>query len=72
MAGRDIVIDPTKDEKEAMRVGGIAGGEYLDEVGKSDLASFTDVEWDTFIRCVVTGYIEEMQRRVQRDDGGDK
>lgn len=65
------MIDPTKDEKAAMRVGGIAGGEYLDEIGKSDLASLDDAQWETFIRCVVTGYIEEMQRRVKPDNTGD-
>lgn len=64
MDGRDAVIDATKDELAAMEEGGVLGGEYLDSIGKSDLGKLTEDEWRTFLRCVVSGYIEEMQRRV--------
>lgn len=64
MDGRNAVIDATKDELAAMEEGGVLGGEYLDSIGKSDLGQLTEDEWLTFLRCVVSGYIEEMQRRV--------
>lgn len=59
------MIDPTDDELASMSIGGEKGGEYLDSINKSDLASLSLDEWETFIRCVVTGYIEEMQKRAK-------
>ena len=45
------MIDPTPNESEAMTVGGLQGGEYLEGLGQSDLASLTETEWDRFIEC---------------------
>ena len=36
------MIDPTPNEAEAMTVGGQQGGEYLESIGKSDLATLTE------------------------------
>lgn len=57
--------DPTKDELDAIDAGGQCGGEYLDEIGKTDLSTMTEDEWRTFCRCIVTGYIGEMQKRIR-------
>lgn len=59
--------DPTENEKAAMVQAGINGGEYLDEIKKTDLAKMSDKEWDTFVEAIVTGYVEEMQRRNAMD-----
>lgn len=59
--------DPTENEKAAMVQAGINGGEYLDEIKKTDLAKMSDEEWNTFVEAIVTGYIEEMQRRNSMD-----
>lgn len=40
-------------QEEAVRFGGAMGGEYLESIGKTDLAMLTAEEWETFIRCVV-------------------
>jgi hypothetical protein len=50
------MIDPTPNEAAAMTVGGQIGGEYLESMGKSDLATLTETEWDRFIDAFVTGY----------------
>lgn len=42
----------SKIEKEALFVGGEAGGAYLDHIGKSDLATLTGEEWFEFLRIV--------------------
>jgi hypothetical protein len=65
MDGRENVIDPTTDELASIEAGGHKGGEFLDEIGKSDLATLTRQEWLMFCRCVITGYIAEMQHRIQ-------
>ena len=52
------MIDSTPNEQAAMEHGGRMGGEYLDSLGKTDLATFTVEEWSIFIECVVTGYCD--------------
>lgn len=44
MKGPDI----THNERAAAIAGGNAGGEYLDEIGKTDLASLSPEEWGEF------------------------
>jgi hypothetical protein len=61
------MIDPTPNEAEAMTVGGQQGGEYLEIVGKSDLAILTETEWDRFIDAVVTGYCDHLRELAAKD-----
>ncbi len=61
------MIDPTPNEAEAMTVGGQQGGEYLESIGKSDLATLTGTEWDRFIDAVVTGYCDHLRELAVRD-----
>jgi len=60
----DGMIDPTKNEMEAIVHGGYMGGEYLDELGKTNLAALSKDEWERFLLCVVGGYIE----KIAKDD----
>ena len=55
------MIDPTPNEAEAMTVCGQMGGEYLESIGKSDLATLTETEWDRFLDAVVTGYCDHLR-----------
>lgn len=41
---------------EAIQFGGSCGGEYLEEIGKTDLTKLTPEEWQTFIQCVCLNY----------------
>ena len=61
------MIDPTPNEAEAMTVGGQQGGEYLESIGKSDLATPTGTEWDRFIDAVVTGYCDHLRELAAKD-----
>lgn len=54
------MIDPTPNERHAMKLGGQAGGEFLNSIGVTDLATMTVDQWDTFISCVVGGYTEQL------------
>lgn len=51
-------------ETLAVREGGFAAGEYLNSLGKTDLASLSEPEWNEFCRRVVTGYRKDLSRRV--------
>jgi len=61
------MIDPTPNESEAMTVGGQQGGEYLESIGKTDLATLTETEWDRFLDAVVTGYCDHLRALAARD-----
>ena len=65
--GRKGMIDPTPNEAEAMTVGGQQGGEYLESIGKSDLATLSETEWDRFIDAVVTGYCDHLRALAAKD-----
>lgn len=54
------MIDPTKLEMDAVKYGGVMGGEYLDSIGKTDLATLSADEWESFLLCVVGGYHDEI------------
>ena len=61
------MIDPTPNERQAMTVGGQQGGEYLESLGKSYLATLTEAEWDRFIDAVVTGYCDHLRELAGQD-----
>lgn len=52
--------DPNKQEQDALKNAGAMAGEYLDSIGKTDLATLTVEEWNTFIECAVTGFVEHL------------
>lgn len=41
---------------EAARYAGRMGGEFLEEIGKTDLATLSAEQWDAFVRCVCMNY----------------
>ena len=61
------MIDPTPNEKAAMDNGGRMGGEYLESIGKTDLAALTLPEWDCFVEAVVTGYCDHLRALAAHD-----
>lgn len=61
------MIDPTPNERAAMEAGGIAAGEYLESLARTDLASLSVEEWRTLIEVIVTGYCDALQALAARD-----
>jgi hypothetical protein len=61
------VIDPTPNERDALEAAGRMGGEFLESIGKTDLARFSVEEWDTFIEAIVTGYGDRLRELADRD-----
>ncbi len=54
-------------ERRALEDGGNAGGEYLDSIGKTDLAELEPHEWSRFLGLVMTGYADSMREIVSRE-----
>jgi hypothetical protein len=55
------MVDPTVNEIVAMETAGKLAGEYLESIGKTDLAVLSEDEWLTFIESVVTGFTDKLQ-----------
>jgi hypothetical protein len=54
------MIDTTEYEREAIAHGGSLAGEYLETLGKTDLAVMTPQEYDAFNEVAITGYVERL------------
>lgn len=65
-SGKKIMIDPTDIEQRAMDHAGAQAGEYLDALGKTDLAKMSAEEWATLINVVCSGYVEHLQKEIGR------
>ena len=50
----------TRIERLAVHEGGDKGGEYLDEIGKTDLAVLTEDEWREFLERIEAGRREAL------------
>jgi hypothetical protein len=55
------MVDPTDAEKQAIQAAGVAVGQYLEEVGQTDLAKLTGEQFDMVIEVAVTAYTESLQ-----------
>lgn len=51
-------------ENAAALEAGTRAGEYLDEIGKTDLASLDRDEWLTFLKRIVVGYEQALRRKI--------
>jgi len=54
-------------EREAAAEGGNAGGQYLDRIGKTDLASLTREEWEEFCALIFIGACDALRKRADDD-----
>ncbi len=59
------MIDATKTEFDAILHAGQMGGEFLDSLKITDLSHMTQAQYNTFIRCVVSAYLGEINRLAQ-------
>jgi hypothetical protein len=63
------MIDPTAHEIVAMRAASPVAGEYIDSLGRTDLAAFSEEEWLRLIEVIVTAYTDALRELVGNDDG---
>ena len=54
------MVDPTDAEIAAIRSASEPAGQYLESIGKTDLAKLEFDEWMTFLECVCTAFQNEM------------
>jgi hypothetical protein len=56
------VIDPTEHEIAALLEASQPAGEYIEALGRTDMAAWSNDEWMGFIECVVTGYTDALRK----------
>ena len=61
------MIDPNPHETNALAAAGRAGGAYVESIGKTDLATWTEQEWATLIDVIVTSF-QDFLREAYADD----
>jgi hypothetical protein len=62
------MVDPTEHEVAAMRAASPVAGEYVESLGKTDLAAFSADEWLMLIEVIVIAYTDTL-RDLTNDDG---
>lgn len=62
----EMMIDVTDTEMEALTKGGEDAGEFLDGIGKTDLAALSAEEWSEFLCRVLGGYSAHMQAEAKK------
>ena len=61
------MIDPNKHETNALFAASISGGAYVETIGKTDLAVWTEQEWAALIDVIVTSF-QDFLRQAYADD----
>ena len=54
------VVDPNEHELAAMRRAGERAGEYIDALGRTDMAAWSPAEWAAFIDVICGGYVDAL------------
>jgi hypothetical protein len=64
MVAHRMKIELIRDEVAAALAGGRAAGAYLDQLGRTDMAQLSRVQWAEFCERLTRGYLEELQRQA--------
>jgi hypothetical protein len=64
------MIDPTPQEIRAIELASAPAGQYIESIGKTDMATWSESEWLTFLEVVVTGFQDGMQSRKNQHAPG--
>jgi hypothetical protein len=61
---------PTLDAYEigAVLEAGAVAGDYLEEIGRTDLATLTPDQWREFLRRIVVGFEQTMRRKILNNE----
>ena len=60
------MVDPDEHEIAAIAAASLMAGEYLESIGKTDLAVLSEAEWLTLLEVVITAYQDELARLLDQ------
>lgn len=56
------MIDPNENEQAALQHAALVGGEYVESLGRTDLALWSASEWQTLVDVAVTAFLERLRQ----------
>ena len=54
------MVDPNPIELAAMGQAGARAGDYIDALGRTDMAVWSEAEWTAFIEVICGGYVDAL------------
>jgi len=54
------MVDPNEHELAAMRRSGDAAGEFIDALGRTDMATWSPAEWSSFVETICGAYVDSL------------
>jgi len=54
------MVDPNEQEIAAMRAAGDIAGQYIEAVGRSDMATWSAADWRGFIEAICGAYVDSL------------
>ncbi len=67
------MIDPNPYELTAMRRAGDRAGEFIDAIGRTDMAVWSPAEWAAFIDVICGGYVDALiEQQIAVNDAAGK
>lgn len=54
------MVDPNDAELRAMEAAGFAGGEFIEALGHTDMARWSEKQWTDFIAAICGGYVDSL------------
>lgn len=54
------MVDPNEQEITAMRAAGDIAGQYIDSVGRTDMATWSEQDWRGFIEAICGAYVDAL------------
>jgi hypothetical protein len=54
------MVDPNEQEVGAMRAAGAVAGQFIDAVGRTDMATWSQQDWQGFIEAICGAYVDAL------------
>jgi hypothetical protein len=54
------MVDPNDHEMAAMMQASERAGEFIESLGKTDMAAWSSEQWGQFIEVICTGYVDKL------------
>lgn len=54
------MVDPTEQEIQAIMLASRPAGEFIESIGQTDMAKWSEEQWYSFLEVVVTGFQDGM------------
>ena len=54
------MVDPNEQEVAAMGVAGDIAGQYLEAVGRTDMATWSEQDWRGFVEAICGAYVDAL------------